>query len=330
MTTDFPELRVNPYHGAMEAGDSDLLEIEGRCCRLRQQNADLQDALGKADTEVRELSHEIASLREMNKSLQKEMGQFMDLKKQVETLKFKVNQNEEAADIENQLKKDKERRCQQMIERVDQLLTKFDHSQGETVVLKKEVNRLRNQGTSLEEDLQKKRLELQQKQELAEEKESITICMTLTLNEYASTIEVLTNKINALQSKVTKSSQDFFMRTMEESSKLTVHPPDDGTLMHEILRARLDEERLEQTEQEKKWGFLGLRLLYTLMLKILWCNIKVAFFSGFFILFLHYLLQLFQDKGLVTQSVFSSGTIELMEHVLQLFLQPISLGLVPT
>ncbi|XP_069817822.1 myosin-6-like isoform X3 [Dendropsophus ebraccatus] len=211
MTTDFPELRVNPYHGAMEAGDSDLLEIEGRCCRLRQQNADLQDALGKADTEVRELSHEIASLREMNKSLQKEMGQFMDLKKQVETLKFKVNQNEEAADIENQLKKDKERRCQQMIERVDQLLTKFDHSQGETVVLKKEVNRLRNQGTSLEEDLQKKRLELQQKQELAEEKESITICMTLTLNEYASTIEVLTNKINALQSKVTKSSQDFFM-----------------------------------------------------------------------------------------------------------------------
>ncbi|XP_069817821.1 myosin heavy chain, cardiac muscle isoform-like isoform X2 [Dendropsophus ebraccatus] len=313
MTTDFPELRVNPYHGAMEAGDSDLLEIEGRCCRLRQQNADLQDALGKADTEVRELSHEIASLREMNKSLQKEMGQFMDLKKQVETLKFKVNQNEEAADIENQLKKDK-----------------FDHSQGETVVLKKEVNRLRNQGTSLEEDLQKKRLELQQKQELAEEKESITICMTLTLNEYASTIEVLTNKINALQSKVTKSSQDFFMRTMEESSKLTVHPPDDGTLMHEILRARLDEERLEQTEQEKKWGFLGLRLLYTLMLKILWCNIKVAFFSGFFILFLHYLLQLFQDKGLVTQSVFSSGTIELMEHVLQLFLQPISLGLVPT
>ncbi|XP_056381116.1 uncharacterized protein LOC130276163 isoform X1 [Hyla sarda] len=332
MTSDSPDLHDAPYHVAMEAGDSDVLEIERWCCRLRQENTDLQDALGKADVEIHKLSQEIALLREKNKNLQKEICQFVDLKEQVENLKFKVKQNKDAADMESQPKEDKIRCLQKIstIERADQLVNQLDCCHDETVVLKKEVNRLRNQTTNLEKELQKRRLDIKKKQEFAEEKESIRTCMTITLNEYASTREALNNKICTLQSQVEESSQDNFLRrTIQESSKITEYPPDDGTLMYEILQAKLDEERLRWTDEQKKWGFL--RLLYTMMLKVLWCNFKVAFFFGFFVLLFHYLLQLAQsqDQRWYIQSVFSSETIEWMEHICQSFLQLITLGEMP-
>ncbi|XP_056381151.1 uncharacterized protein LOC130276163 isoform X2 [Hyla sarda] len=306
MTSDSPDLHDAPYHVAMEAGDSDVLEIERWCCRLRQENTDLQDALGKADVEIHKLSQEIALLREKNKNLQKEICQFVDLKEQVENLKFKVKQNKDAADMESQPKEDKIRCLQKIstIERADQLVN--------------------------QKELQKRRLDIKKKQEFAEEKESIRTCMTITLNEYASTREALNNKICTLQSQVEESSQDNFLRrTIQESSKITEYPPDDGTLMYEILQAKLDEERLRWTDEQKKWGFL--RLLYTMMLKVLWCNFKVAFFFGFFVLLFHYLLQLAQsqDQRWYIQSVFSSETIEWMEHICQSFLQLITLGEMP-
>ncbi|XP_075708573.1 uncharacterized protein LOC142742560 isoform X2 [Rhinoderma darwinii] len=340
MASAFPELHDDPRCGAMVAGDNDFLEINGWCSRLRQENTDLQDALLKADVEVYELSQEMSSLRERNKSLQKETSQLQDLKDQVEILRFKVKQNKDAADMEEQQRKNMatpgERRSLHLDERVDQLLNQLDHSQEETLLLKKEVTRLRHLITDLEKNLQKKTLEIEQYEELAQKRESIRKFMTNALNEYASTIEVLNNNIKTLQSQVEESSQEIALRkTVNDVSKMPGHPPEDGTLMCEILQAKIDEEWLLRTKQQKKWGFLGLRFLYTMMLKILWCNTKVAFFSFFFFLLFHYLLPLIQTQepgvmGCYICSVCSSETFELIVYILQPYLQLIGSGVVPT
>ncbi|XP_071982380.1 uncharacterized protein [Engystomops pustulosus] len=327
MPSVFPEI---PHFDAMEAGDNDPLEIEGWCSRLRQENTDLQDALGKADVEVYVLSQDITSLREKNKSLQKETSQIHDLKQQVENLRLKLKQNKDAADSE--MEEQPEKLCLQMENRIDELLNELEHSEDETMELNKEVTILRNQISDLEKNLQKMRLELKEREDLAEERESIRKCMATTLSEYLSTIEVLNNRMNGIQSKVEESFREITLqKTNNESSEKHGRSLDDGTLMYEILKAKLDEERIQQ----KKWGFLGLMSLYIMMLKVLWCNIKVAYFTSFLILLFHYLLQLVQtqEPGFLCwciRSVFCVDAVEAIEYILQPYVQNTGSDVVPT
>ncbi|KAM4053804.1 uncharacterized protein ACNLHF_006338 isoform 2-T6 [Anomaloglossus baeobatrachus] len=335
MTSDFPVLLEDPQYSAMEAGDNDLLEFEGWNCRYTQKNNDLQDALGKAGVERHELSEEIALLQKNNKSLRKEITELQYRKKKEENLRFKVKQNELPTVMQQQPKHEKERRCLQMVKR-DQLKKQSVHCKDETLVLKNEVTRLRNLIIGLKKKLHLKKLELEEKEEFSQKMESKKKFLTTTLNQYATAIEVLNNQKPTLQIKVEEAFQGITRKnTNDESSRVSGQFLDDGTLMYEIVQAKLDEEQLLKSEQQEKLGFLGLRLLCTTILKIMWCNTKVLFFSGFFILLFHYLLTLNQGKepgflGWFILSVFSSETSKWIQQTLHPYLQYIGSDGMPT
>ncbi|XP_077137033.1 uncharacterized protein LOC143794005 isoform X3 [Ranitomeya variabilis] len=325
MTSDFPELHNVPlcaspplFHWV--AGDKeDLLEIEGQCSRIRQKNTYLEDTLEKGEVEIHELFQETALLQEKNKRLQKAIAQLPDLKKMVKNLNFKIMRNKLEAELDQQSKNEK-----------------FENYQHETLVLKKEITIRKNQIIDQEDRLEKKKLEQEEIEELAHKRESIKKYVTTTLKEYATAIEVLNNKMDALQTKVEESFQEISLRNaIDECSRKSAQSPVDGTFMHELIQVKLDEDQLLKAEQQKDWGFWGQKLLYAIMLKVLWYNIKVFFFSGFFILLLNYLLPLSKGNdpgylGWFIRSVFSSEAVESIENILQPCLQRLGSGVVPT
>ncbi|XP_077137039.1 uncharacterized protein LOC143794005 isoform X6 [Ranitomeya variabilis] len=254
----------------------------------------------------------------------------------VKNLNFKIMRNKLEAELDQQSKNEKERRCLQIEERVDQLVNQFENYQHETLVLKKEITIRKNQIIDQEDRLEKKKLEQEEIEELAHKRESIKKYVTTTLKEYATAIEVLNNKMDALQTKVEESFQEISLRNaIDECSRKSAQSPVDGTFMHELIQVKLDEDQLLKAEQQKDWGFWGQKLLYAIMLKVLWYNIKVFFFSGFFILLLNYLLPLSKGNdpgylGWFIRSVFSSEAVESIENILQPCLQRLGSGVVPT
>ncbi|XP_075707038.1 uncharacterized protein LOC142741555 [Rhinoderma darwinii] len=313
-------------------------EMEEKWKRLRTLNNDLQEALEKSDIEVQELTQELESLHEENRSLQKEKAKFLDLMDEADKLKLSLEHCKYAECTAKHGKKElvsgQERNCPQMEEKADQLLHQISVSEEENHLLCDDVNKLKQQVMELERYLDRKNLELSEKDKHSQEIDSVIEEMTMTMNQYSSIKEVLNNKIQELQSQLEESYQEIAMRNAFEENGLINNPEASGTIMYEIIQTKL-EKQLEQTHMAKQCqgiqGFLGLRLLLNIMVQFLWCCFSVGFVFFLFFLLIRLYHTLHPDYLLLDlRRVFSAQTFEVIQNLLHPFMKMRELGLVPS
>ncbi|XP_075439329.1 uncharacterized protein LOC142483148, partial [Ascaphus truei] len=144
-----------------------LLEAEETNKRLKRENRALQETAERADVEAQGLLGENASLRDQNKSLQKEGRQCQELLQELENASLRLAQSEEAARAAELHSKELERRCAQIQERGDTLSQQICDFLEENKLLQKNATGLRGVVTALQRDLQKKTLELEEKEEIS-------------------------------------------------------------------------------------------------------------------------------------------------------------------
>ncbi|XP_075054005.1 uncharacterized protein LOC142140042 [Mixophyes fleayi] len=334
-----PEDLMDSCGDAIEMAESRQLATEDRCKTLKQENTDLYELLEKADNEMLGLFDEVTSVREQNNSLQRQIAQLQDLMEEVDNLKHRLEQSMEAEFTAEQQRKDLERRCLQVENRAEELSNQISDCNFENKLLYEDVTRMRLLVAELQTSLQKKTLELKEKEDLLQKRDSVMEEMNLTVNEYSSIIEVLNNKIRALQSQLEETCQEIALRkNMEQTSVISPDPAVSGTLMYEMVQVKLEKELLKNhldKERQKKRGFLGLRLLFNMLLQLLWCYFITFVSTGFFLLFVYYLLQVIKImnpnfQGLNLRCFLSPQTVDMIQEVLRPYLVLEGPGVVPS
>ncbi|XP_077155519.1 uncharacterized protein LOC143817938 [Ranitomeya variabilis] len=315
----------------------------------------LQEGLDTAETEVQILLQKRSSLQEENKSLQKETAEFLDLLEEANKLKKRLEMDKNSEQMAYQGKKQLEKRCVEMEEKADQLLTKIYASELENSSLRKDVTKLEQQFLELESSLDEMSLELNEKENNCQENDSILEEMKVTMDQYISMKEVLSNKIQELQCQLEESYQEIAMRKEIEECDFIESTRASDTIMCEIMQINL-EKQLEQA-QMKEQGFFHKRAkkrpicmdcsgisgwLATLLdgpVFSMICNMALEFLQCFFcivifLLLFFFLMRLFHTLYpdyllLDLRRVFSEQAIEVIQNILSPFLKLRGVGVPP-
>ncbi|XP_073440840.1 uncharacterized protein [Dendrobates tinctorius] len=310
-----------------------LQEKEKQWKRLKILHGNLQEDLDTAETEVQMLMQQRLSLQEENKSLQKEKAKFLDLLKEADKLKIRLEMYKTSEKMAHQEKKQLEKRCIQMEEKADELLTKIYASELENSLLRKDVTRLEQQLLKLESYFDAMNLELKEKENNCQEIDSIIEEMTVTMDQYISINEVLHNKIQELQCQLEESYQEIAMRKEIEEREFIQSTGASDRIMTEIIQIKL-EKQLEQA-QKKKQGqgilFFFRQWLYNMALEFLWCSFSVGISLLLFFFLMQHFHALYPGYLLLDlRRVLSEQAIAAIQNILRPFIKLKGVGVLPT
>ncbi|XP_056416841.1 uncharacterized protein LOC130358063 isoform X2 [Hyla sarda] len=306
---------VDSTGAAVGEAKSKLQEMKEKWKILKSLNNDLQEALEKSDTEVQELTQKLASLHEENKGLQREKAKFLDLTEEVDQMKLSLEHCKNTEHTEQQGKKELEKICILMEDKADELLYQISISEEKNDLLRDEITRLKEHVIELETEL------------VIEE-------MTVTMNQYLSIKEVLNNKIKQLTSQLEESQHENAMRKASIENDLCSKSEANGTIMYEMIQNKLEQQLIKEHMEKQNQGiqdFFMIRFLLNIALEFLWCCYSVEVFLILFYFMMRFYHSIYPDHLLLdVRRIFSSPTIEIIENILQPFLELRRVGMAPT
>ncbi|XP_056416835.1 myosin-11-like isoform X1 [Hyla sarda] len=325
---------VDSTGAAVGEAKSKLQEMKEKWKILKSLNNDLQEALEKSDTEVQELTQKLASLHEENKGLQREKAKFLDLTEEVDQMKLSLEHCKNTEHTEQQGKKELEKICILMEDKADELLYQISISEEKNDLLRDEITRLKEHVIELERHLDAKSLELREMDKKSQETELVIEEMTVTMNQYLSIKEVLNNKIKQLTSQLEESQHENAMRKASIENDLCSKSEANGTIMYEMIQNKLEQQLIKEHMEKQNQGiqdFFMIRFLLNIALEFLWCCYSVEVFLILFYFMMRFYHSIYPDHLLLdVRRIFSSPTIEIIENILQPFLELRRVGMAPT